>query len=208
MVSLVISFSGFPSSSVHGQTQSEYSVEDAFPNLTFNQPEGLFYDPSNSNKIYVTEQAGVIKVFDNSRNVNSSMVFLNITDRVLYGGEQGLLGLAFHPNFAQNGFFYVNYVSDNERRTVIARFSVNVDNPNIANVSSEQVVLQFDQPFSNHKGGQLEFGADGFLYVGVGDGGSAGDPLGNGQNRSTLLGKILRINVDATSAGKNYSCSK
>ncbi len=205
LLSIVISFYGFSSSSVHGQIQGTFIVENAFPNLTFNQPDGLFYNPSNPSKFYVTEQTGVIKVFDNFQNVNSSTVFLNITDRVLYGGEQGLLGLAFHPNFVQNGYFYVNYVADSERRTVIARFSVNVDNPNTANVSSEQELLQFDQPFSNHKGGQLAFGPDGFLYVGVGDGGSGGDPLGNGQNRSTLLGKILRINIDEASGGKNYS---
>ena len=205
MVLFGVSFYGFSTSTVHGQTQGAYSVEVAFPNLTFNQPDGLFPDPANSSRLFVIEQAGIIKVFDNSRNVNSSTIFLNITDRVLYGGEQGLLGLAFHPNFTQNGYFYVNYVRNNPTRTIIARYSVNVDNPNIANVSSEQVVLQFDQPFSNHKGGQLAFGPDGFLYIGVGDGGSAGDPLGNGQNCSTLLGKILRINVDEVSAGKNYS---
>jgi glucose/arabinose dehydrogenase len=151
------------------------------------------------------EQAGVVKVFDNNRNVGNSTVFLDIRDRVLYGGEQGLLGLAFHPNYNSNGYFYIDYVADNPTRTVIARYSVSANNPNVADKNSEQVVLEISQPFSNHKGGQLAFGADGYLYIGVGDGGSEGDPSGNGQNISTLLGKILRINVDSSSAGRNYS---
>ncbi len=131
-------------------------------------------------------------------------MFLDISSRVLYGGEQGLLGLAFHPNFTQNHYFYINYVADNPRRTIIARYTVSAD-PNVADANSEQIILQFNQPYSNHKGGQLAFGPDGYLYIGVGDGGSEGDPQGNGQNRSTLLGKILRINVDSTSGGRNYS---
>jgi glucose/arabinose dehydrogenase len=178
--------------------------EVAFPNLTFNQPDGIFPDPTNSNRLFVLEQAGVIKVFDNNRNVNSSTVFLDISDHVLYGGEQGLLGLAFNPNFNQNPYFYVDYVTDNPRRTVIARYTTTADS-SIADKNSEQIILEINQPFSNHKGGQLAFGSDGYLYIGVGDGGSEGDPLGKGQNRSTLLGKILRINVDLASAGKNYS---
>ena len=151
------------------------------------------------------EQGGVVKVFDNTRNVNHSTVFLDISDRLLYSGEQGLLGLAFHPNFVSNGYFYVDYVMDNPRRTVIARYSVMESNPNIANKNSEQVVMEINQPFSNHKGGQLAFGSDGYLYIGMGDGGSGGDPFGNGQNRSTLLGKILRIDVDSSSNGQNYA---
>jgi glucose/arabinose dehydrogenase len=176
--------------------------EVAFPNLTFNQPDGIIPDPTASNRLFVL--AGVIKVFNNERHVNVSQVFLNISDRVLYGGEQGLLSLAFHPNFKQSPYFYVDYVADNPRRTLIARYSVTAD-PNIADKNSEQVILEISQPFSNHKGGQLAFRADGYLYIGVGDGGSEGDPLSNGQNCSTFLGKILRINVDSASSGKNYS---
>ena len=189
---------------VSAQNSSAYSVTVAFPNLTFNQPDGIFPDPTNSNRLFVIEQAGVIKVFNNAQNVSISSVFLDISSRVLYGGEQGLLGLAFHPNYSQNGYFYVDYVADNPRRTVIARFSVTANDANVADSNRQQVILEISQPFSNHKGGQLAFGPDGYLYIGVGDGGSEGDPNGNGQNLSTLLGKILRIDVNTQSNGRNY----
>jgi glucose/arabinose dehydrogenase len=188
-----------------GQTQSNYAVEVAFPNLTFNQPVGIASSGDGTSRLFVIEQTGIIRVFQNSRTVSSSSVFLDITSQVLYGGEQGLLGLAFHPNFAVNGYFYVDYVADNPRRTVVARYSVSTNNPNQALINSEFILLQIDQPFTNHKGGQLAFGADGYLYIGIGDGGSGGDPFGNGQNRASLLGKILRINVDSPSQGRNYS---
>ena len=181
--------------SANAQSPSAYSVTAAFPNLTFNQPDGIFSDPTNSNRLFVIEQAGVIKVFNNTQNASTSSVFLDISSRVLYGGEQGLLGLAFHPNYSQNGYFYVDYVADNPRRTVIARYTVSGDE-NVADQNSEQIILEISQPFSNHKGGQLAFGPDGYLYIGMGDGGSAGDPMGNGQSLSTLLGKILRIDVN------------
>ncbi|MDH3252610.1 MAG: PQQ-dependent sugar dehydrogenase, partial [Ignavibacteria bacterium] len=125
--------------------------------------------------------------------------------RVLSEGEQGLLGLAFHPQYIANGFFFVNYTKDNPRRTVISRFSVSVSNPDSADAESEVVFLEIDQPFPNHNGGGLLFDADGYLYIALGDGGSAGDPANNGQDRSSLLGKILRIDVDVPSAGRNYS---
>lgn len=188
-----------------GQTPSDYAVEVAFPNLKFNQPVGIVNSGDGSNKLFVIEQPGVIRVFDNSKTVADSTVFLNISSQVLFGGEQGLLGLAFHPNYTQNGFFYVDYVSDNPLRTVIARYQVSLNNPNQALNNSEMVMLEVNQPFSNHKGGQIAFGADGYLYIGLGDGGSGGDPFGNGQNRTTLLGKILRINIDLPSQTRNYS---
>ena len=188
-----------------GQTQSDYVVEVAFPNLTFNQPVGIVSPDDGTIRLFVIEQTGVIRVFQNSQSVASSSVFLDITSRVLFGGEQGLLGLAFHPNYESKGYFYVDYVADNPRRTVIARYSVSANNPNQALSNSELILLEINQPFPNHKGGQLAFGADGYLYIGMGDGGSAGDPLGNGQNRASLLGKILRIDVNSPSQGRNYS---
>jgi glucose/arabinose dehydrogenase len=132
-------------------------------------------------------------------------VFLDISDRLAFGGEQGLLGLAFHSNFNQNHYFYVNYVAPNPLRTVIARYTVYASNPNLADPKSMQIIMEYNQPFPNHNGGQLAFGPDGYLYIGTGDGGGAGDPFGNGQNLSAVLGKILRINVDVASAGRNYS---
>ncbi len=188
-----------------GQTSAQYSAQNAFPNLVFNQPVGLFSDPTGANRLFVIEQPGVIKLFNNTQNVSATTVFLDITNRVLYGGEQGLLGLAFDPNYNQSHNFYVDYVADNPRRTVIARYTTDQNNPNHADPNSQQVILEISQPYSNHKGGQLAFGPDGYLYIGVGDGGSEGDPNGNGQNLQTLLGKILRVDVNSQSNGRNYS---
>jgi glucose/arabinose dehydrogenase len=189
---------------VRGLTQGGYGVGVAFPHLTFTLPVGIYSPGDETNRLFVVEQAGVIRVFENSENAAASQVFLDISNHVLFGGEQGLLGLAFHPNYNVNGYFYVDYVADNPRRTVIARYQVMANNPNQADPKSELVILTVEQPFSNHKGGQLAFGKDSYLYIGLGDGGSGGDPLGNGQNRSTLLGKILRVDVNSPSAGRNY----
>ncbi len=205
VLSLTAFFLSWKIPNLLGQTQSEYLVDLSFPNLIFNQPVGIVAPRDGTNRLFVIEQAGVVRVFGNSQNVAVSTVFLNISTKVLFGGEQGLLGLAFHPNYAINGYFYVDYVADNPLRTVIARYSVTPNNPNQALENSELVLLEVNQPFSNHKGGQLAFGEDGYLYIGLGDGGSGGDPFGNAQNRSTMLGKILRINIDLTSAGRNYS---
>jgi glucose/arabinose dehydrogenase len=140
------------------------------------------------------------------KNVSAATVFLDITDRVNSEGfEEGLLGLAFHPNFVSNGFFYVDYTASNPRRSVISRYTVVSSNPNQADKNSEEILLEVLQPYSNHNGGQIAFGPDNYLFIALGDGGSAGDPQGNGQNRATLLGKILRVNVDAKSANMNYS---
>jgi glucose/arabinose dehydrogenase len=188
-----------------GQTQSPYLVDLAFPKLVFNQPVGIVTPRDGTNRLFVIEQAGIIRVFESSPTVAESTVFLDISTQVLFGGEQGLLGLAFHPNYVINGYFFVDYVADNPLRTVIARYSVAPNNPDQALKNSELVLLEVNQPFSNHKGGQLAFGADGYLYIGLGDGGSGGDPFGNAQNRSTQLGKILRINVDLASQGRTYS---
>jgi hypothetical protein len=121
--------------------------------------------------------------------------FLDITSLVSSGGERGLLGAAFHPNYVGNGFFYVSY-TDAAGDSVIARYSVSLD-PNRADPTSGVILLTIPQPFSNHNGGQLHFGPDGYLYIGIGDGGSGGDPQNNGQDLGTLLGKILRIDVDS-----------
>jgi glucose/arabinose dehydrogenase len=148
---------------------------------------------------------GVISVFKNEAQVPEKSTFLDIEDLVNdSGNEQGLLGLAFHPNYRTNGYFYVNYTASNPNRTVISRFSVSQSDPNKADKSSEMIVLEFEQPYSNHNGGQLAFGPDGYLYIAVGDGGSGGDPMGHGQNRSTLLGTILRLDIDSKESGKNY----
>jgi glucose/arabinose dehydrogenase len=142
----------------------------------------------------VIEKVGRIRIIENDQLLETP--FLDISERVgSNSNEQGLLGLAFHPQYAQNGRFFVNY-TDVNGDTVIARFQVSSD-PNLADPDSEVELLGVDQPFPNHNGGVLAFGPDGFLYAGLGDGGSQGDPNGNAQNTNVLLGKILRIDVDA-----------
>lgn len=176
----------------------EFKVTQAFPNLTFANPVGLYHAGDEGNRLFVVEQEGIIYSFNNSPTVSSADIFLNISDKVLYGGEQGLLGLAFHPNYSINRYFYIDYIADSPRRSILSRFSVMSNNSNQANVTSEKVLLEVNQPYTNHNGGQLAFGPDNYLYMALGDGGSRGDPLGNAQNRSTLLGSILRLNVDNT----------
>lgn len=181
-----------------------WSIEKAFPNLTFTYPVDLESPPDGSNRIFVVEQAGRILSFPNLPGTNSAKVFLDIRDKVSSGGEMGLLGLAFHPKFSSNGYFYVNYDASTPRRTVIAGLRVSATNPDSADPASETILLEYNQPFTNHKGGQLRFGPDGYLYIAAGDGGSAGDPYNNAQNLSSLLSKILRIDVDGAQGGKPY----
>ncbi len=184
---------------------AQLELKQAFPNLSFSNPLGLETAPDNSSRLFVVEQNGTIKVFQNDSSVTEAATFLNISGRVLSsGGEQGLLGLAFHPDFSSNGYFYVNYTAASPQRTVVSRFTVSSTNPDSADENSELVLLQVDQPFSNHNGGQTVFGPDGYLYISFGDGGSGGDPQGNGQNLATLLGSLVRIDVNSSSGNLNY----
>jgi len=185
-------------------TFAQLRYVEAFPNLEFAAPVDIQHAGDNSNRLFVLEQEGRIRVFQNDSLLNSTEVFLDIRDQVLYGGEQGLLGLAFHPNYSENGYFYLDYTRSNPRRTVISRFKVSANNPNQADQNSELVLLEVEQPYSNHNGGQIVFGPDGYLYISLGDGGSGGDPLNSGQDRKTLLGNILRIDVDNPDNGLNY----
>lgn len=187
------------------ELSAQVSIEVAFPHLSFANPTDLQNPGDETNRLFVLEQQGIIYVFQNSPRTTVKKIFLDIRDRVNdRGAEEGLLGLAFHPDFKNNGFFYVNYTASDPRRTVIARYSVNQANPNVVVKDNELVIMQFSQPFSNHNGGQIAFGPDRFFYIATGDGGSGGDPLGNGQSLKTLLGKILRIDVDNPSEGRNY----
>ncbi len=175
--------------------QKPTGVVAAFPGLSFDRPVDLQDSRDGTNRLFVAEQPGRIIVFENDRAVTASSVFLDIRSRVISGGELGLLGLAFDPDYATNGFCYVYYSVAAPLRTRLSRLSESAQDPNAADPASEIVVLEIDQPFSNHNGGQIAFGPDGYLYVAVGDGGGGGDPQGNGQNLATLLGKILRIDV-------------
>jgi glucose/arabinose dehydrogenase len=172
-----------------------------------NSPLDLEQAGDNSGRLFVVEQGGTIRIIQNGSVLSSP--FLDISTKVIDQDEMGLLGVTFHPSFATNGKFYVNYVRNNagQLQSVISEFLVSTTNPNQADPASERILLTVDQVsnFSNHKAGQLAFGADGFLYFGLGDGGSGGDPFGHGQNTQILLGKLMRIDVNSTSPGKQYA---
>jgi glucose/arabinose dehydrogenase len=157
-----------------------------------NNPVYLTAAPNDQQRLFVVEQVGRIRIIRNGQLVATP--FLDIRSKVVAGGEQGLFSMAFHPNYATNGWFFVNY-TDTNGDTQVERYSVS-SNADVADPASAHQAIFVDQPFGNHNGGQLQFGPDGNLYIGMGDGGSAGDPQGHGQNRATLLGDLLRINVD------------
>lgn len=161
----------------------------------FNDPTDI--QNAGDDRLFIVEQGGLIKIVNPDGSVLSTP-FLDLSSAVSTGGERGLLGLAFHPDFQSNGYFYVDY-TDTDGNTVISRFTIDGSNPNLAIPDSETVLLTVDQPFSNHNGGCLAFGPDEKLYIGMGDGGSGGDPNDNAQNLNTYLGKILRLDVDMPS---------
>ena len=167
---------------------------------------------SGDSRLFVAEQGGTIRIVQGGSTVPTP--FLDISTRVICCGERGLLGLAFHPNYASNHFFYVNYTylaEGNALRSRISRFTASASDPDVADPNSESILLEFAQPYDNHNGGTLHFGPDGYLYIGAGDGGSSYDPENNGQSKDVLLGKILRIDVNSTTGadcgiapGRNY----
>lgn len=195
-----------PSGSDGEEPETSYRTIEAFPALSFTRPVDLQHPGDDSNLLFVVEQRGIISVFENDSSASGKSTFLDIQNRVDDArNEEGLLGLAFHPDYENNGYFYVNYTASNPDRTVISRFQVSDNNPEQADAGSELEILTFEQPDWNHNGGQLSFGPDGYLYIAVGDGGGGGDPDENGQDRTTLLGSILRIDVDSQEDGNNYA---
>ena len=195
--------------------ENKFSLVNAFPNLSFDNPLDIQNPGDGSNRLFVVEQKGVILVINNiSANIQIevqlngldaiSNVFLDIQNQVLFDeSELGMLGLAFHPDYENNGLFYVNYIADNPLRSVISQFSVSSENPNEADSNSEVILLEIEQPHPFHNGGQLVFGPnDGFLYISVGDGGH--DSEDNAQDLLNLLGSILRIDVDNPEGENNY----
>ncbi len=167
----------------------------------FTRPVAIRHAGDGSQRLFVIEQAGKIRIVDGGQVLATP--FLDIVDLVQdAGNEEGLLGLAFHPQFADNGYFFVNYTHDpptgGKDRTVVARYTVSASDPNLADPASAATLLEIEQDFSNHNGGNILFGPDGYLYIGMGDGGSSNDPNERSQDPGTLLGKMLRIDVDGT----------
>lgn len=166
----------------------------------FTRPLYLTHAGDGSGRLFVVEQGGAIWVLRDGQRLETA--FLDVSDRIspeaLSTGytERGLLGLAFHPDYAENGVFFIDY-TDHSGSSVIARYTVSADDPDRADPASEQQLLVVEQPYANHNGGHLAFGPDGYLYVAMGDGGSGGDPQNNAQNLGTLLGTILRLDVNA-----------
>lgn len=174
----------------------------------FERPLYLTQPPGDTERLFVVEQITArIRIIRDGKVLDPPYLDIDdlVTDRA---GEMGLLGLAFHPKYPENGKFYVNYIREYDRSgqpvTVVAEYQVSPDDPNRANPDSARILLELEQPYANHNGGMLVFGPDGYLYIGTGDGGSGGDPLNAGQRLDTLLGKILRIDVDTTGEGKAY----
>jgi glucose/arabinose dehydrogenase len=164
----------------------------------------LTHAGDGSGTVFVVLQPGQVMVFSDEQSTQSANVFLDIRDRVNDGGnEEGLLGLAFDPEYGVNGHLYVSYTASDPRRSVVSRFTASAAG-DVADAGSELVILEVAQPFANHNGGTIAFGADGMLYIGLGDGGSGGDPLGSGQDVSTLLGSMLRIDVSAATLAEPY----
>lgn len=186
--------------------QAQPQIENAFPQLSFSGVIDIQAPPDGTNRLFVAERAGRILAFENSADATEQTTFLDIRSHVDTEGEGGLLGMAFHPDYAQNGHVFVYYTVDSSPlRSVIARFTVSSD-PDVASVASEQIVLEVEQPRSNHNAGQLQFGPDGYLYVGFGDGGGGGDPGENGQDLTNLLGAMLRLDVDLDGSGGEPDC--
>ncbi len=181
----------------------------AFPELKFRRPIVLTHAGDGTDRVFVAEQLGKVFVFPNDEGVEEPELFLDLQPKVTYKdseNEEGLLGMAFHPKYKENGEFFIYYTSrEAPHLSVISRFRVSKDDPNKADAKFEEELLRIPQPFWNHNGGTLAFGPDGMLYIALGDGGKGGDPLKAGQDKSTILGKLLRIDVDHKDEGKNYA---
>lgn len=151
---------------------------------------------ANDSRLFVVQQNGIIRIIQPNGTINTTH-FLNISSKINFGGERGLLGLAFHPQYSTNGYFFV-YYNNPSGNIIVARYTVSSTDPNVADANSEKILLNIPKPFANHNGGSIHFAPDGKLWIITGDGGSGGDPGNNAQNKNSLLGKMLRIDVNAT----------
>ena len=195
-----------PSPVAGGGTLLALDIERAFGNLSFERMVHLIHSGTGDGKLYVVLQPGRVMAFEEDDGVEEATTFLDIRERVNdSGNEEGLLSIAFSPDYRESGHFYVYYSASAPRRSVVSRFFVDETEPEAADPGSEVIVLGVPQPFGNHNGGQLAFGPDGFLYIGFGDGGNRAAPRGNGQDTSTLLGSILRIDVSTVDLDNGYT---
>ena len=189
-------------------TSVTIATQRAFPNLSFASPVGLFQAPGDPSRWFVLEQAGRLMTFQNVESVATASMFIDLRGRVVASGEGGLLGMAFHPDFPTNPRVYLSYTTGSPQALIsrISEFRITAGGATL-DAASEQILLTITQPFENHNGGHIAFGSDGLLYIGIGDGGGSNDefpPIGNGQNLQTLLGKMLRIDVNGTTGAVRY----
>ncbi|MCH2579593.1 MAG: PQQ-dependent sugar dehydrogenase, partial [Planctomycetes bacterium] len=192
LISLSNNLSAFDCDGIAAAPGEEITAEVVVSGLS--SPVDIQAAPGDTSRLYIVEQRGRIRIINLANDSLVSRSFLDITSRVRSGGERGLLGLAFHPDFQTNGYFFVNYTNSGGT-SVIARYRAT--SATTASSNTEQIVLTVSQPYSNHNAGQLAFSPrDGYLYIGFGDGGSGGDPGNRSQNGRQLLGKMLRIDVD------------
>jgi glucose/arabinose dehydrogenase len=194
-------------SSTRGEPLPKIEIHPVFPALSLKRTLWMSEAPDDSGRMFIVQQEGRILIARKGTDGSQSKEFLNIVDRKPFvDNEEGLLSVAFHPGFKTNQLFYIYYNQQNPqtgsmypRRSVISEFKVSTADPDKADMRSERILLEVPQPFGNHKGGQITFGPDGYLYIALGDGGLACDPFGNGQNTATLLAKMLRIDVNTRS---------
>jgi len=195
----------------------ELGFEVAFDKLKFERCVAIAAPPDGTDRIFVVEQPGRVKWFENRPDAAEAVLALDLSAKVLSSGnEEGMLGIAFHPKFKDNRQVFLQYSfpklgpqrkRDPNTRNIVARFEMDPKREKIL-PDSEKIILEVKQPYENHNGGVLQFGPDGYLYIGLGDGGAANDPHGNGQNMKTMLGKFLRIDVDRTEGEKAYAIPK
>ena len=198
---------------VNRLTSSGYRLERVFHPLKIALPVEVTHAGDGSDRLFIVDQKGIIHVSETDGSVTKADVFLDISDRVHYEAsynEQGLLGLAFHPKFDENGLLFVYYIAmrNKDRTTVVSRFRCSDSRNLVVDPKSEKEIWTEKQPYWNHNGGSMAFGPDGYLYIGMGDGGGQGDPDQNAQNLASSFGKILRIDVDHSDTEKNYLIPK